>query len=341
MSRRWLRAVAALVVAVAVIGPRLARGQQDDDYFKGKTITVYVGQPPGGGYDLYGRLLARHLGRHLPGNPTVIVSNMPGAQGIQSLNFMYHLAPRDGTALALAAQYACQDQVVGTLGVQYDAAKFNWIGRLAANVDILYVWNTVPIKTATDLESRETLLASDGGLATNYAALLHLVMGAQLKLVRGYPGTQAVNLALERGEAEAAVSSLNTIRTIWGEWLRTGKIRVLVQNRPSRHPDLADVPTIDELPGAAEHKDVVAFFVNSALMGRSILAPPEVPADRVTMLREAFDATMKDELFQAETKQSNVEIDPMGGAEVQKLSERLLSVDAAARSLLTNIFAGN
>jgi tripartite-type tricarboxylate transporter receptor subunit TctC len=181
MPWKWLPAVAAFIAVIVGGGAGLAQSQQQgqqDDYFKGKTIAVYVGQPPGGGYDLYGRLFARNLGRHLPGNPTVIVSNMPGAQGILSANFLYRLAPRDGTALALLAQYACQDQVVGTLGVQYDAAKFNWIGRLAANIDILYVWNSVPIKTADDLKYRETLVASDGGLATNYVALLNVVMGA-------------------------------------------------------------------------------------------------------------------------------------------------------------------
>ena len=306
---------------------------------QGKTVTIYVSFPPGGGYDFYGRLVARHIGRHIPGNPTVVVSNMPGAQGIACANFMYGVAPKDGTALAVLVQSVAQDQVAGTTGVQYDAAKLNWIGRVSSNVEMLYAWHTVPVKTVDDLSRHETILAADGTPVVILAELLRTVAGGRFKLIKGYPGTRDVHLAMQRGEVEAAVSSMNTLRTMFPDWVRNRWINVIVQNALERQPDLAEVPTTVELGKSADDRELLAFFAASSAVGRSIVAPPDLPPDRIEMLRAAFSAMAKDEQFLAEVRQSRTQFDPLAGAELQKIVARIVNIEPAQKDRVRAILS--
>jgi tripartite-type tricarboxylate transporter receptor subunit TctC len=326
--------VAAAVLTICSVAP--AQAQPD---FKGKTITLYVAFTSGGGYDQYARFFARHFGRHVRGEPRVIVSNMPGANGFVAANYLYGVAPRDGTALGLLYQTIAQDQVLGGQGIQFDAPKFRWIGRIASNIEIMYTWHTVPIRSVADLADRETILAIGSLGGAIHAHLLADAVGARFKLVRGYPGTQEIHLALERGEAEGAYSSLNTIRTMWGHWLRDKKINIILQTALERHPALPDVPTMIELGKTAEDKASIAFFAGSGAIGRSIVAPPELPEEERGVLRAAFQATMKDEQFLAEARQLNMDIDPLAGEELGKISEHIVNVGplerARARSMPT------
>ncbi len=285
MPKRLRHYLSALLGILLGCMTQQAHAQADDDFFRGETITIYVSFPPGGGYDFYGRLVARHLGRHLPGNPTVIVSNMPGAQGLVCANYLFNVAPNDGTALAVLNQNVAQDQVLGTPGLQYDAAKFSWIGRVAPNIEILYLWHKVGVKSLADLKHRETILAADGTAVNIISELLKMTVGARFKLILGYRGTREVHLALQRGEVEGAVSSVAALRLVGGDWLKTKMVNVVVQNALERQSALPDVPTTVELAKTAEDKQVLAFFAGSGVVGRSIAGPPGIAPERLRMLQ--------------------------------------------------------
>lgn len=318
------------VAASLIAGAAAAQAQAD--FFKGKTVTLTIGGAPGGGYDLYGRILARHIGRHLPGSPAVVVTNMRGAQSIIAANFMANTAPKDGTALALCVQNIGEEQLVGSEGVRYDASQFGWIGRISPNVEIGYVWHSVPVQTIDDLKGRETIFASYGASATLYPTLLNDTLGTRIKLVRGYNSSAAAHLALERGEVEGTTGSLSVLAANAPSWVRDGKIKLFVQYQLARHPEMPDVPAIMELVHAPEDRDLFAFFLASAAVGRSIFAPPGLPPERLEMIRTAFDETVKDPAFIADMIQSKVELTPLAGAALQELVARQVHVAPALRS---------
>jgi len=306
-----------------------ARAQSID--FKGKTVTVYIAFGTGGGYDQYGRLFARHVGRHIPGNPTVIPANMPGANGIVAANYLYNTAPKDGTALGFLYQTIAQDQVLLQSNVQYDATKFNWIGRITATAEMLYTWHRVPVRRIEDLASRETVLGIGGPAIATYARLLNSSIGTRFKLVRGYKSTAEIHIALERGEVEGAYSSLSTVRSGWSSWLRDKQINILVQTIPERHPDLADVPAIVELAKTAEDRSMMEFFAAGGAVGRSVVAPPGVAPATLHMLRQAFQTTMTDPQFLADARQLRLDVEPLSGEAIGKIAERVVGISAAER----------
>jgi tripartite-type tricarboxylate transporter receptor subunit TctC len=296
-----------------------------------KTLTIYIPGPAGGGsYDLYGRLLARHIGRYLPGNPTVIPSNMPGAGGIICANFLYNKAPKDGSAIAIVFQTMGEEQALGADNVQFDIAKFNWIGRTTSNVEIAYTWHTSPTKTIEHAKRRETVMGASGPATFVYPLLLNNIIGTRFKIVRGYQGGRELNLAMQRGEVEGTTTSFNTVTTTT-DWLKTGQISILVQYAPQRHPGLPNVPTVGELVSAPEDQELFAFLTQGSAVGRSFAAPPGVPPEQVETLRSAFDATMKDPQLIAEIKQLKAEFDPMPGRDLQQLFERSTKLSAANR----------
>jgi tripartite-type tricarboxylate transporter receptor subunit TctC len=319
MFARWLALHALIAARLLALILMFAPAWSCPAAAQGKTVTIYVGNPVGGGYDLYGRLVARHLGRHLPGNPSVIVANMPGASSITCANFLYNAAPKDGTALGILTQTFEEEQVFGSAGVQFDAARFNWVGRISSNTEMAYVWHTVPVKTIDDLKTRETLFAAANASTFVYPLLLNSMIGTRFKLIRGYPGTQETHLAMQRGEIEGATSSLNTVKIMTEDWLGTGKIKVLVQYGLERHPELANVPAVAELGRTPDDKAILTFFAKSAAIGRSVIVPPDMPADRLAVVRTAFDATMTDPQFLADAQRLRTDINPMPGAQLQEL----------------------
>jgi tripartite-type tricarboxylate transporter receptor subunit TctC len=314
----------AAVTAAVVLLPAHASAQASD-FFKGKTVTLYVGTPVGGGFDLYGRLVARHIGRHLPGDPTVVVSNMPGAAGIICANFMYGVAPKDGTAIAILQQNMAEVQALGTESVRFDVARFNWIGRVASNVELAYTWHRSATKTIEDAQRRETVMATTGPNTLTYPLLLNKLIGTRFKLVRGYVGTRNAQLALQRGEVDGMSGSYDTLKT-GTDWLTTGKVNVLVQYERHRHPSLRQVRSVAELVGNSEDQALFAFLAQGSEIGRSLLAPPGVASEHVEALRAAFDATMTDSQFLAELKQAQAEYDPLPGRELQHLIERRMEL---------------
>jgi tripartite-type tricarboxylate transporter receptor subunit TctC len=307
-------------LALPALGPAAAQ-----DSFAGRTVTIAVGFGPGGGYDLYARVLARHLGRHLPGQPTVVVSNLPGAASVRATNYIANVAPKDGTALGMVAQSIAEEQLLGTAGVSYDVNKLGWIGRIAANIEVAYVWHAAPVKALDDLRTTEATFAGTGPSSSIYPRLLNAIAGMKWKVVAGYNTTSAAHLAMERREVDGATSSLNTLKTTQHEWLDHGLIRVLVAFATRRSAELASVPAVVELATTAEDRAVLAFYASSGAVGRALIAPPGMPAERIALLRRAFDATMRDAAFRAEIATMRLDFEPLAGAELQAL------VDAATR----------
>lgn len=315
MSNRMLPLAAAVWLGLV----SMACAQEASPVFAGKTVTIYIGYGPGGGYDLYGRVFARHLGKHLAGHPTVVVSNMPGAGSIRAANYVYSVAPKDGSALGIVAQSIAEDQLLGTAGVTYDATKFAWIGRFAANIEASYVWHTAPVKTAEDLKTTEATFAGTGPSSVLYPRLLNSIAGMKWKVVTGYNTTSAAHLAMQRGEVDGATSSLNTIKTTQRDWLDQKLIRIIVQYALKRSGDFPDVPAVVEFGKTQDDKNLLSFYANSGTVGRAVIAPPGLAADRINMLRTAFDATMKDKDFLADIATTKLEFEPMTGAQLQAL----------------------
>jgi len=307
-----------------------AQAQPDAD-FKGKTVTVIIAFGAGGGYDQYGRLFARHIGRHIPGNPPVVASNMPGANGIVAANYLYNTAPKDGTALGFLYQTIAQDQVLLQSNVQYDATRFSWVGRITSTVEIMYTWHRAPVRKVEDLAKRETVFGVAGPLIATYARLLNSSTGAQFKIVRDYKSTAEIHVALERGEVEGAYSSLSTVRSGWNHWLTDKQVNILVQTVPERHPDLADVPAIVEFGKTAEDRSVMGFFAAGGAVGRSVVAPPGVPPDRLQTLRKAFHATMNDPQFLVEARQLKLDVEPLSGEELSRIAEQVVAIGMVER----------
>jgi len=318
-----------LLVALVLLSTGARAAAQEPQGLAGKTVTIYVGFGPGGGYDLYGRVLARHLGRHMPGHPTVVVANMPGAASIRAANYVYNVAPKDGTALGIVAQSIAEEQLLGTAGVSYDVTRLAWIGRLASNVEAAYVWHTARVKTVDELKRTEATFAGTGPASLVYPRLLNAIAGMKWKVVSGYNTTAVAHLAMQRGEVDGATSSLNTIKTTQRDWLDRGLIRLLVAFALARRSDFADVPAVVELGVTQEDKDVLGFYASSGAVGRAVMAPPGMGAERIAMLRSAFDATVRDADFVAEIETTKLEFEPMPGAELQALVEASTTVTNA------------
>jgi tripartite-type tricarboxylate transporter receptor subunit TctC len=343
-----IAAIAAVSLALAGLAqsfvPAFAQGlaqAQVSEPFKGKTITLTVGATPGGGFDTYGRLLARHLGRHLPGQPAVVVSNLSAGLGLAAANHLYNTAPRDGTAIAILVQSLAQEQVLGFEAIQFDAAQFGWVGRMAPNVEVAYVWHAVPVTRFEELRQRETVFAGQGTVAFVYPTLLNKLLDTRIKLVRGYRSTASVHLALERGEVEGTTGSLDVLSNSSPDWLRDRKLTLLLQYQHQRHPSLSGVPTVMEFVRSAEDRDVFSFYISSAMVGRSIVAPPGLPPERLALLRRAFDDTMKDPQFLAEADKAKMDISAMTGEEAQRIADSIVNtppdVIARAKTILGDL----
>lgn len=326
-----LRFLLALLGAVLVLNSAVApAAAQSDTFYKGKTVSIYIGFAPGGSYDYFGRLLARHLGRHLPGNPNVIAASMPGAGSFTAANFLYSRAPRDGTALGIVSQTMAIEQALGTSGVQYKASLFNWIGRAASVNEVSFTFHTSKTKTIQDAMTNQTAMASTGAgsPSESYLKLLNAVAGTRFKLVGPYPASNDAMLAMERGEVDGALTSYNTLQVARQDWLKAGKLNILVQYG-EHSPDLPNVPLAVELAKNDEDRALMAFYVSSEQMGRSFLAPPNLPPERVAMLRKAYDETMRDAELLSDIKKSHVEFNPMSGEKVQRLVAETTSVSPA------------
>jgi tripartite-type tricarboxylate transporter receptor subunit TctC len=321
-----------LIAACLALVPAGASAQQTPEaFYKGKTVSIYIGFSAGGTYDYFGRLVSRHLGKHIPGNPTVIAQAMPGAGSFQLANWMARVAPKDGSAIGIISQTAAIEEVLKSPGVQFKSTDFNWIGRATSNVEISLVWHTSKAKKVEDAITNVIPIATTGvgSPSEGYHKLLNGVIGTQFKLVGPYPGSTDGLLAMERGETDGAFTSWNTLNVSRHEWLVEKKVSVLVQYALERLPELAGVPTMVELGKTPEDKAMFAFYVSGGEVGRAFMAPPGVPADRVAVLRKAFDDAMKDPELLEEISKAKLDFHPASGDKLQKIIADTANVSPA------------
>ena len=320
-----------------------AGAQTVQQFYTGKTLELIVGYPPGGSNDVYGRAVARHIGRHIPGNPQVVFRNMPGAGSIVAANHIFNSAPKDGTVLGLLAATNTLDEKLGASGVKYETAKFTWIGRVASGVNVTAMWNTSKIKTIDDAMKTESTLGATGTGSTVfiYPNVLNRVMGTKFKLVMGYGGSNEAMLAMERGEVDGHSTSWEAYKSAHPDWIKDHKMNVVVQYGLTRHPDLPDVPTCVEFAKTPEQKQILSAVVNATEIGKSILSTPGVPADRVEALRTAFTEMTKDPEFIDELEKMRVELTPMPGATLQELVQEVGNLSPALVEKIKAVYGSN
>lgn len=321
ISRATKRALSALLcmAALATLQSGAAVGQSADRFYSGKTLRLIVGGGAGGGYDAYARLFAEHFGKHVPGNPNVIVENMPGAGGVKATNYLYNVAAKDGSVLGMPFLNNPVFQLIRPEGIRFDAKEFEWLGNMAELNSVVAVHEDAGVETVADAKEREVVIAASGKGAETYIypTLLNAIADTKLRLVMGYRGTAPMTVAIERGEVQGRGGSWMSWKSINPEWVRDGRIRILAQAGLRKDPDLPDVPMFQDLAGSEENKAVVRLLSLPIATSRAVLAPPGTPEDRVAVLRKAFDETMKDRRFLEEAGRRLLEIKSMTGEEVQ------------------------
>lgn len=308
---------------------------QTDAFYKGKTIRIIAGSAPGGGIDFLSRRMAGHMSKYIPGNPDFIVQNMAGGGTMVAANYIYGLAKPDGLAFGLINPGLYFDQLIGTKEVRFDWTKFTWIGSPETSDEIIYVRSSAPYKDVEDLRKAATppKCGAVGTRAPDYyfSRLLQEALGARIQMVVGYTGTAEINLAIERDEAQCRAG---TISTFFGQepmrtWTKTGFVRVLVQGGLKRDPRLANVPTIHELMDKYSSPDqtrrLVKVVLSAGEIGRPVVGPPGIPADRLRVLREAFDKAMNDPALLAEATQAGWELKPVGGERLQGIANEVIA----------------
>jgi tripartite-type tricarboxylate transporter receptor subunit TctC len=327
-STRSLSAAALAGALVWIIPLSATRAQDSID----RPINIYVAGTAGGGIDLYARLLARHIGRHIPGKPTVNVQVMPGAGGIRAANFLAQQAPKDGTAFTAFAGGPILEPLIGSRKPDYDSSKFTWIGAISKDVGMCVAWGASPFKTIQDAQ-RETMIVAGTGAGSDtdtWPVILNELIGTKFKLVTGYVGTQETIIAIERGEAHGRCTfSLSAIKTAKPDWLRDKKINVLFQMALRKHPEIPDVPFIPDLAKTPEDRQVFEFLFTPQEFGRAFFAPPDVPPARLQALRQAFERTLNDRAFLDDAEKAGLEIQYVAGDVVQKQIERVYATPKA------------
>jgi tripartite-type tricarboxylate transporter receptor subunit TctC len=311
--------VGLVALAISTMSPCAA--QTPEQFYKGKQIELAIGYPPAGSNDIYARLLARHIGKHIPGNPTVVPQNRPGAGSFLTLGYVYNVAPKDGTVIGIGAPTAPLDEKLGTQGVRFKSAEFNWIGRIDSLINMVFLWHTSPVKTIEDAFKTEAKLSGTGvgSTVSIYPTVMNNVLGTKFKLIMGYKGSNDAQLAVERGEVEGHSTSWTAVKVAHPDWRPDKKINVVVQFSVKRHPEMADVPTVVELARNDEQRQILRAVVNAAEIGTAFFTTPGAPPDRVEALRRAFDATMKDPEFLAEADRTKLTVGPLAGEDLQKL----------------------
>jgi tripartite-type tricarboxylate transporter receptor subunit TctC len=321
LALRRIFNAAFTTAVIAVSTPVIA----DDagSFFAGKTVRIAVGFSPGGGYDIYARELGRYLGRHIPGHPSVVVQNMAGAGSLKAVNFLFNAAPRDGTVLATFSRGIVFEPLIGHLdGAQFDAPKFNWIGSISDEVGVCAINASRGIATWQDMLTTRTVIGASGAGADSdaFPIVLRNLFHLPMRVVTGYPGGADVNLAMERGEVDGRCGwSWTSILSRNRDWLTDKRIRITLQIGLAKHEDLPDVPLITDLVSDPRQVAALRLIVSRQGIARPFAAPPEVPADRIETLREAFDSTMRDPDFLAEMRREALDVRPLGGAAVQAL----------------------
>lgn len=304
---------------------------QAQPFYEGKTITIITSTGSGGSYDQTARLLARHMPRFIPGHPTMIVQNMPGGGNVIATNHLYTVAPRDGTVIATLHNAMPLHQVLDGKGVRYDASKFNWLGSTGPENEVVFTWHTTGVTNIEEARKKEVILGGTGagsGIVIIPNAMNNL-LGTKFKMVMGYKSSEDLNLALQRGEVEARAFSLASIRGQRADWVKEKKINFIAQAGAHRAHELPDVPLLTELAKTDEQREILKLISSPPALGRPFVAPPEVPAERLAILRKAFAETMKDKAFLEEAAKLKLDIDdPTGWEETTRIVKDVVNAPA-------------
>ncbi len=298
---------------------------QTAEPFSGRTLQMVIGVSPGGGYDLWGRVVSRHLGGFLSGKPAIAPQNMPGAGSLTALNYLYNVAPRDGTALGIVARDAPLAPLQGAGGPRFDATKLSWIGTPALETNVCVGWHGARVKNVRDLRTMEMVLGTVGpGTGSHsYPKALASLLGFKFRLVPGFPGSADVFLAMERGEVDGFCESLDSVTGKRPDWIRSGKVNVLFQAGAEKHPDLPEAPLVLDLASMPEERAAIEFLYAGQGIGRPFIAPPGLPPERLALLRDAFDAMLKDPDFQADAKKQGLDLQPRSGADLEVFVKKI------------------
>ncbi len=300
-------------LAALSIGPAAAA----DDFYKGKTVAFIIGSAPGGGYDLYSRLVAGHIGRHLAGQPSVIPQNMPGAASIKASFYLYNSAPKDGTAIGMVDEAIYLNQILDPQEAKTDATKFNWIGRILPNSAVLFARSDAQVQKIDDVYTKELIVSASGAASKLNWTVLKNLLGVKFTILSGYQGSNDSMLAMLRGEVDGLSQPWSILKINGADLLRDKKINLLLQTGAEKDADLPQVPRMIDLARNDEERKLLELFASPSLIGRSVLAPPGLPPERVAELRRAFTAMMQDPAFLADVKKAKLDLNPMSGEELQ------------------------
>jgi tripartite-type tricarboxylate transporter receptor subunit TctC len=324
---RWLT-LALILAAFAV----LAQAQPAETFYAGNRVKIIVGAPVGGGYDLYSRLLARHIGKHIPGQPAVIVVNMPGSASVNAANYLANVAPQNGTEMLMVVQTLPMAQLTRGIGARFDLARFHWLGSMSDDANVFIAWHTAGVKSVKDVQEREVIVGatnqtSIGGM---YPAIMNKFMGTKFKIVLGYKSGESIDLAMERREIDGrAGASWSSLKAVRGHRLRDKEIDVFLQIGLRKEPDLADVPLLIDLARNDTERKVLQFYSSLTTVARAIAVGPGVPTDRVAALRRAFDAAMRDPEMITQAERQSIDVRPVEGERLQEIVSEMVHTDPA------------
>jgi len=331
MHRLERASMIALALVLAGFAAGGAAAQTPEQFYKGKLLDLEIGYPTGGSNDAYGRLLANHLGRHIPGAPAIVPRNTPGAGSFLAVNRVYANLPKDGTVIALGAPTLALDERLGSQGVRFKTAELNFIGRVDSLINIVMMWKASKVKSIADAQMNVSTLSGTGAGSTVsiYPTVLNNVIGTKFKLVMGYRGSNEAMLAMERGEVEGHSTAWAAVKVAKPDWLRDKTVNIIVQFALKRHPELPDIPTAVELARNDEERAVLSAIMNASEVGTAFFTTPGIPPERLAVLRRAFDDTMKDPDFLAEAGRLRLGVSPLPGEELQKLVAQVSNLSPA------------
>jgi len=330
MMKRSRFAALAVAIVCAATAPATARAQPVADFYRGKTIELLIGAAAGGGYDLAGRTIANHMGRHIPGNPAIVVRTMPGATGLIMTNHLYNVSKRDGTVIGMPTSNVPLEQRLRLISpdgsnVKFDVTRMGWIGTPLQEPQVTWVWHAAPAKTIDDLKTNRILMGATTASADNaiLPLLVNQLIGTRMQIVTGYQGQNEINLAVERGEVQGNNTGLSNLTVNKAEWFKDNKVRVLIQYGGERLAVLKDVPTAVELAATDIDRALLRFYALKFSMARPLTLPPEVPGERVAALQAAFAATMKDPQYLGEARRIGLDVNWLGSEEIARLIRQI------------------
>jgi tripartite-type tricarboxylate transporter receptor subunit TctC len=322
-----MRQLCRLVLLVSLFALPAA-AQSVEDFYRGRTIALTIGLGAGGGYDLYARVMAKHIGRYIPGNPVIVPKNMPGGGGVQASNYLANVAARDGSELGMLAPSVILMPLFGDPAAKFDPRDLSWIGSMNNEVLSCGVWHTTGLTHFEEMYQKEVIFGGSGpaGVTTQHPLVLKNLLGAKAKVITGYAGSKELNLAMQRGEVEGACGlSASSLKTQWREEWHDGRLRVLIQMGSHDHPDLEGVPDIYKFARSDEDLQVLHLLFDQSVIGRVVFAPPAMPRDRLEALRRALAAMLADKDFRADADKAQMEIDPATGPDIESLLQRFFA----------------